>query len=235
MFEDPNNDPGDKYDSTKWDFDESDLIVIYINNYPYKINNTNDHQKNLSRANRLAYIRSEIDRLCFELCSQIEDGLINKEPDSVINGVFIFLDLHAELPRTNKDLIHFTRIFNNKLRSDKVSSRYLISEIPRSAKSGFIGLNIPRMRYRDPREPFVGPDQNIRACYRDVFLNDIIVHNSIRSKEDLDELRSLIIHELAHSLACHVTFRDDDHGPDFKKAEKILSKIANKINFLPRS
>jgi hypothetical protein len=72
-------------------------------------------------------------------------------------------------------------------------------------------------------EPPVGPDQNMRCGYRDIFL---------KRNAKGPELRELIIHELSHTGANHNRWRDDDHGEDFQKVYNLIENIANDINFL---
>ena len=54
----------------------------------------------------------------------------------------------------------------------------------------------------------------LRPSYRTIF-----VTTNIPYSEDL------LVHELAHTCANHVVFRPNDHGTDFKQAEKLVKKF----------
>lgn len=188
-------DPGDKYDSMKWDFPEKNMNVYYIGKYPYK-------SKSKENAIKLSIIREKIDILC----KNIYNDKINIKTN--INGVCIFLELHMEFIHNPINLpMPFFEIAKKRLSV----SRYLLSEIPKG--TGFIGLCKPKMRYIDKNLPSVGKDGCGRALYRDIFL-------------DLDDrnLKSLVIHELAHCVCNHIQWRPDDHRADFKSAEKLITK-----------
>ena len=87
-------------------------------------------------------------------------------------------------------------------------------EIPKGTK--FEGLSKPKMRYIDENGKYIGRDKNMRALYRDVFVD-----------LDTEDLDGLIIHELAHIACNHVNYYDDNHGKDFKWAESILTYYWN--------
>lgn len=87
---------------------------------------------------------------------------------------------------------------------------YILSQIPHG--TNFEGINKPRGRYIS-NCPHIGPDKNLRAQWRHIFLN------LDGSKEDI---LSLYIHELAHTMQNCVRFRVDDHGEDFTVCENIL-------------
>lgn len=88
---------------------------------------------------------------------------------------------------------------------------FSLNEIPQG--TGFDGMNKPRDRYVTRDCPGIGADGKIRASRRDIFLN---LDKSPR------QLQLLLVHELAHTLANHVTFREDDHHADFELCEKFL-------------
>jgi len=56
--------------------------------------------------------------------------------------------------------------------------------------------------------PFLRPSQRI-----------VFVTTNMPYSEDL------LVHELAHTCANHVVFRPNDHGTDFKQAEKLVKKF----------
>ncbi len=120
----------------------------------------------------------------------------------------------------DRELLDFINLFLD-IHCEHCGSRgYLLSEIPNG--SVFEGLNKPKGRYIT-REKNIGTDYNLRASYRDVFL---------RTNMSLHDYKLLVVHELSHTGCNHVRWRDDDHGPDFKKMEKFLLKMAKNIKFL---
>ena len=197
------DDPSDKYDSEKWDFDESDIPVYKIDKYYYLTYS----KKN---ALRLHDLRNKINQLCNNIQNNIYNIKKTTKNKEYLNGVQLFLDLHKEYyydPNTLPEPF-FEIAINNK-----PTSRYMLSEIPSGTK--FSGLNKPRMRYEDNTLPNIGKDKKIRAYYRHIFL-DLKLYNK--------DLIDLIIHELAHSMANHVTYRPDDHNEDFIWCENIIKK-----------
>ena len=83
----------------------------------------------------------------------------------------------------------------------------------------FDGLNKPKNVYTSSEEK-IGKDGILRAEYRLIFLK--LKNNGKMSS--LNELKPLIAHELAHTAANHVTWRDDDHGNVFNKNYNIIYK-----------
>lgn len=86
---------------------------------------------------------------------------------------------------------------------------YTLNEMPSGVN--FVGLNKPVGVVHTHGAPPIGPDGRLRACARDIFL-DLSV----------DDIEDLVIHELAHTMANHVTFREDDHADDFTRCEDII-------------
>ena len=81
----------------------------------------------------------------------------------------------------------------------------------------FEGLNKPK-KVHFTNEINIGPDKNLRAKYRIIFL-------TLRKNgklETIKSLKNLIAHELTHTALNHVQWRDDDHGPEFKIMYKII-------------
>lgn len=196
-------DPGDKYDSMKWDFDETHIPVFIVGNYAYKA-------KNAANARKLAQIRQKISLLCKRL---VDNKHVWSASPSAEN-VKLFLELHSENEYDPYHLPIPRAFFNPKqLKKTIVTSRYLLSEIPQGTL--FDGLNKPRMRYEDMSAPFIGKDENRRALYRDIFLN---------LNKPQSQLDSLVIHELAHSMANHIYWRSDDHNCDFDFAEALITQ-----------
>lgn len=172
---------GDKYDSVKWDFDESDIPVYIIDGYLYK-----------ARSHESAIILHRYRNLIDELCFRIMNNENRWKGDTQLkNKVLLFLDIHKQRsPDTTK---------------------YLLSEIP--IGTIFSGLNKPKMRYIDNTLPSIGKDKKGRAAYRDIFLD--LGHPN---------LTDLLIHELSHTMANHIAYRDNDHNSDFIEAEEFIKK-----------
>lgn len=237
-MEDNNEDPGDKGDKEKWDFKENYPYIVYISNYPYKVNKENN-------AFILHFIRLNINNLVENLRMKIETKEFNdilrkvynyfskpgyrrgKKPnpfsfEHLKNGIYLFIDIHGEINRNN-----CPKIFKNRQYNYGTSSKYLLSEIK---KCSFSGLNKPKCRYICNQQSGsalnsvkIGSDGFIRATYRDIFLD---------LSGDFKDTYELILHELAHTMANHVTFREDDHNGDFEQCQYILELIAKEINFL---
>lgn len=84
----------------------------------------------------------------------------------------------------------------------------------------FEGLNKPKEVMMTNLTP-IGPDGRKRAKYRVIFLQ---LRNSSGKLKSLNSLKKLIAHELTHTALNHVTWREDDHGPEFNKMNKIILK-----------
>ena len=84
----------------------------------------------------------------------------------------------------------------------------------------FNGINKPRgIEYTN--ETPLGPDGKLRAKWRHIFITLRTPNGQFKTDKSI---MNLVIHELAHSLANHVRWRDDDHKKDFQKAEEILKE-----------
>jgi hypothetical protein len=193
-----NGDPGDSIDKLKWDFDEDiNFETIKIDGYDYKVlRNGKDPQR---VAEKLHILRQIIDEIADYLREHYDD--YSDIPDELD----IFLDLHGN-----------------------DGDNYLLSQIPKkdarfkNKKIDFMGLNKPKDRHMT-NEPHVGPDQNMRSGYRDIFLE-------ITPTTCIDKIMPLVLHELAHSGCNHIRWRPDDHGDDFKRFEDVLIKAYNNIS-----
>lgn len=216
-FINPYEDPGDLYDSLKWDFPEDSLEVVYIDNYPYKVRKRGSKEETRKKAVQLSKMRKDINKLCDALIDNPELWF-HPEPNDFTEGIKIFLDVHGEFKR---DPNYVPEQFHKRIMAGRPSSKYLISELPkRGSKSQyppFLGLNKPKLRHITGEYP-VGSDGSLRCGYRDVFL---------RHDVKGPELRSLVLHELSHTGANHCQWRDDDHGRDFAQVENLLTKLAN--------
>ena len=94
---------------------------------------------------------------------------------------------------------------------------YLLQEMQIGTQ--FEGMNKPKNVQPNHYLPSVGRDKLLKAEYRVVFLNLIKPDGKVKS---FKELIPLIIHEIAHTGCNHVTWKDDNHGPDFKLFEAYL-------------
>jgi hypothetical protein len=86
----------------------------------------------------------------------------------------------------------------------------------------FEGLNKPK-KVHLTNEIEIGPDKQLRAEYRIIFLN--LRKNG--KLQTINSLKKLIAHELTHTALNHVLWRDDDHGPEFKLMNKIILENLN--------
>ena len=116
------------------------------------------------------------------------------------NAIECFLDVHFNNKKTSLAEMQIGTIFN--------------------------GLNKPRDIIKT-NKPYIGEDKNIRAKYRTVFLTLRKKNGKFKSNKSIMDL---FIHEITHSMCNHISWRDDDHGEDFKKYEKLLSEVLLKIN-----
>jgi hypothetical protein len=81
----------------------------------------------------------------------------------------------------------------------------------------FDGLNKPK-NVHPTDESNIGPDKNLRAEYRIIFLT-LRKNGKLKT---IKSLKNLIAHELTHTALNHVQWRDDDHGPEFKIMYEII-------------
>ena len=199
------HDDGDKYDKEKWNFKSDHMPIYIIGKYPYKAFNYNN-------AVVLSHLRKTNNKLCSNLEKNKNIWYYSTKNKEYLNGADIFIKIHKEYKYDPK-IKFLPEPFYKIALSGKKTSRYLINEIPKGTK--FDGLDAPRMRYIEKDAPSVGKDEQKRALYRDIYLNLSLRPNI---------LKKLIIHELAHTMANHVTFVDDNHHADFKWCEKLIAK-----------
>ena len=81
----------------------------------------------------------------------------------------------------------------------------------------FDGLNKPK-NIHVTNEISIGPDKNLRAQYRTIFLT-LRKNGKLKT---ITSLKNLIAHELTHTALNHVQWRNDDHGPEFKIMYNII-------------
>lgn len=86
----------------------------------------------------------------------------------------------------------------------------------------FIGLNKPKNVKPNDRLPSVGKDGLLKAKKRYIFLK---LRNNNGTFIDLDDIAETVIHEIVHTVANHVIWRDDDHGPDYKAYYNYLKSL----------
>lgn len=96
-------------------------------------------------------------------------------------------------------------------------NKYLLSEMQLNTE--FDGLNKPKKLYKSNTK--LGPDNYLRASYRDIFLR---LRKNNGEFKNMNSIRNLVIHEIAHTMCNHVTWRDDNHHWDFEMCEDILKR-----------
>tara|TARA_B100000941_G_scaffold290487_1_gene272652 strand:+ start:959 stop:1510 length:552 start_codon:yes stop_codon:yes gene_type:complete len=104
-----------------------------------------------------------------------------------------------------------------------IETQHRFFEMPLK-NAGFYGLNKPKNVHMTNKPP-VGKDGRKRPSYRVVMLT---IRNTKGKVESCSKFLKLLIHELSHTLANHVTWRPDDHGKDFKDCENLMWKMLRK-------
>ena len=102
-------------------------------------------------------------------------------------------------------------------------NNYLLSEM--QLNTPFYGLNKPRNIYYSNKD-IIGKDGKLRAQYRNIF---ITLRNNDGKFKSIKTIIKLVIHEISHTMCNHVTWRDDNHGEDFKNAEKLITNAYNNL------
>lgn len=198
-------DPGDQYDTFKWDFDEHGLTSVEgSDHYPYRIRPTS----NRNTLKLLETIRDKVNRM-----TQYIYENMSMYPEEAVNGLELFVMMHGEI-QTPHHYVPTEAFVRHWVQNNGYTSRVLYAEIPKG--TAFSGINKPRDRYIDKRSPPIGKDRQMRSNWRHMFLT-LPKSNKLTSK-----LKRLVIHELAHTAASHQRWRDDDHGKDFKMYERII-------------
>jgi len=85
----------------------------------------------------------------------------------------------------------------------------------------FDGLNKPK-NVTSTKKQKIGPDGSLRAKSRLIFLT---LRRSNGKLKRIEELYSLIAHELTHTALNHVTWRDDNHPREFKIIYELLLSL----------
>ena len=154
--------------------------------------------------------------------------VINKFPDYYTSAQI----LHKINYTIKQICIYFILNYNRYSKKDKIlidcfcdihPNNHLLSEM--QLGTIFNGLNKPRNLYYTDK-PSIGPDGSYRASYRHIFLTLREKDNNFKS---WDKIMKLVIHEITHTMCNHIRWREDDHGLDFKHAEKIIIDAYNKV------
>lgn len=164
--------------------------------------------------------------------------------DDETNSSYKVLNIHKNFKKSAEYLIYFKKIiylmciylYLNKYIYDikdhsaiecfldiHFYKQYLLSEMQIGTQ--FNGINKPRQLYKTKLKP-IGDDGSDRATYRHIFLT--LRHSNGKFKT-IKPLIDLLIHELTHTMCNHIRWRNDDHGKDFIKYEKLLTDVYNKI------
>ena len=124
---------------------------------------------------------------------------------------------------------YMKREFNNLPSNIKNGAILFITIHPRKHKlfeiepgNQFYGLNKPKFVETNKYLPSVGKDGLLKARNRYLFFQ--LRNKNGTFKKDI-ELEQIVVHELAHTMANHVSWRDDDHKLDFIRCYNFLNKI----------
>ena len=130
--------------------------------------------------------------------------------------------VHEKINNLKKIVNNFNIEVRNKLEL-LINTPYLFQEMQISTKNcpvNFDGLNKPKNIKEIKNAPSIGKDGKLRAERRLIFLQ---LRDRNGNLKNLQQLESLVIHEITHTACNHVRWRDDDHGNDFKSCEHIIS------------
>tara|TARA_Y100000992_G_C21271935_1_gene497434 strand:+ start:1775 stop:2287 length:513 start_codon:yes stop_codon:yes gene_type:complete len=98
---------------------------------------------------------------------------------------------------------------------------YILQEMQIIEDQGYIkfeGLNKPK-EVKRTGSINIGLDGKLRAKYRKIFLT---LRNYNGKLKKIKDLKVLIAHELTHTAMNHVTWKDDNHGEEFEKYNKLI-------------
>lgn len=153
--------------------------------------------------------------------------------DKTDNLVVHYLDtIHNFIYLIKKKLLHYN-VMQDKLEHAKIIliiTPHTVGEMPINEK--FEGLNKPKniVKLSRPDGLQFKQDSDLRASNRHILLTLRDLNGNLKKEKDI---KKLIIHELAHTMCNHVTFRDKgNHLDDFKRNEKFLTSIINSDNIL---
>lgn len=113
-----------------------------------------------------------------------------------------------------------------------IATPCILQEIPSQKK--FEGINKPKNIVSFYNGDRFKRDNNYRAGYRLIMLRLRNDNGSMRIWEDTSkkikksDIKSLLLHELSHTMCNHVTYREDEnHDDDFYKSERFITMMAN--------
>ena len=119
----------------------------------------------------------------------------------------------------------FISIKNNEKETPELNilleTPYFLQEMQLIKDQGIIkfeGLNKPK-QVKLTGNKSIGKDGKLRATYRLIFLN---LRNNSGKLKTLNQLKSLIAHELTHTAMNHVRWREDDHDEKFNYYNKLI-------------
>lgn len=143
------------------------------------------------------------------------------------NRAIILLTIIDKLIRTYASIIkkNFDDIPNNLKDGFKVflyihPNKHRLFELP--INSDFIGLNKPKDIKINNKLPSVGEDGNLKPNKRYIFIK---LRNKNGSFINIIDIFETVVHEIAHTAANHVKWRNDDHKQDFKLYYNYLKGI----------
>lgn len=121
-----------------------------------------------------------------------------------------FIKIKTNEPRTNElDLLVNTPFYLQEMQLPKDQKEII-----------FEGLNKPK-NVKSTKHISIGKDGKLRAEYRLIFLK---LRDDNGKLKNINSLKKLISHELAHTAMNHVRWRDDDHDANYQKTLKIINK-----------
>ena len=107
-----------------------------------------------------------------------------------------------------------------------ISVPYIVQEIPEN--DVFEGINKPKhIQYTKYSRGFPRDDEYITG-YRLIMLKIRRKNGKLRA---WNSIKKLLLHELAHTMCNHCTYREEgNHQDDFKKSEEFLTTLANQLH-----
>ena len=93
-------------------------------------------------------------------------------------------------------------------------------ELPEDSQ--FIGLCKPKGVKTNKNLPPIGKDKYLKATAKFLYIQ---IRNPDGTFKTGIEIEDIVIHELAHTAANHVTWRNDNHGKDYKQYHDFLKRL----------
>ena len=141
----------------------------------------------------------------------------------------VLLEILDTLVRTLQYKIKVTKVDMYDRYLDLLSKTpHILQEMQLHKDQGsiiFNGLNKPKDIYLTRDIP-IGEDERLRARYRKIFLT---LKNRNGRLKTINEMKSLLAHELTHTALNHVTWKDDNHSKLFKEYNKVILSMINSI------